>query len=272
MALNANNRKRGVTDDDWIMLKGRLAAMKMPITRVMTQLSWFYKVQGEKFDYENPQAKSVLAYLDFCQAEGIDVILTDWSWSNECKWLHGRDDPAFAAGVATYLKYLPEEKKYTCIKYLVVGNEPDNEVKDVEVYSRMVHNVDAGIKTAGLRDKIKLMGPDTADAGQWFDKAGAKIADVVDAYDFHRYPDMTAVKDDGQKKLREILGRYRPAMEKFDPNGKDKPILMTEMGMGGGETTKNKRIDTPEYAQGHRRLRDRRAQQRGEGGDRLVCV
>jgi hypothetical protein len=249
MALNANNRKRGVTDEDWKLLTARLAAMNMPIARVMTQLSWFAKAGPDKFDYDNPQARSVMAYLDFCQQHGIAVILTDWAWVGECKaWVKGHDDPAYAKGVATYLKYLLEERKYSCIQFLVIGNEPDNEIKDIDKYGRMYHNVHDALKAAGLRERVKLMGPDIAGQWPWFDKAAAKIADVVDAYDFHRYAEQAEIRDAGQRVLLANLGRFRPVVDRLDPKGPAKPILMTEMGMGGGGTNDHKMIDTFDYA------------------------
>jgi hypothetical protein len=248
MVLNANNRRRGVTDEDWTLITDRLAAMNMPIVRMMSQLSWFAKAGGDKLDYENQQVKSLLAYLDFCQKHDIDVILTDWAWVHECKWLKGHDDPAYAKGIAAYLKSLLDERKYSCIKFLVIGNEPDNEIKDIEKYGRMYHRVHEALKEAGLRDRIKLMGPDIAGQWEWFDKAAAGIADVVDAYDFHRYAERAEVRDDGQKVLLRNLTRFRPVVEKVDPNGKDKPILMTEMGMAGGGTNEHKLIDTFDYA------------------------
>jgi len=248
MALNANNRRRGVTDEDWRLITERLAAMRMPIVRMMTQLSWFARAGPDRFDYDNAQARSLLAYLDFCQKHDIHVILTDWAWVGQCKWLKGHDDPAYAQGIATYLKHLLEDRKYSCIKFLVIGNEPDNEIKDVEAYARMYRNVHEALKAAGLRDKVQLMGPDIAGQWEWFDRAAARIAGVVDAYDFHRYAEQAEVRDDGQKMLLRNLKRFRPVVDRADPNGKDKPILVTEMGMTGGSTNTHKAIDTFDYA------------------------
>ena len=248
MALNANNRRRGVTDEDWRLLTGRLAEMRMPIVRMMSQLSWFAAEGPDRFDYDNPQARSLMAYLDFCQKHDIDVILTDWAWVGQCKWLKGHDDPAYAQGIATYLKHLLEDRKYSCIKFLVIGNEPDSEIKDVEAYARMYRNVHEALKAAGLRDKVQLMGPDIAWQWEWFDGAAARIAGVVDAYDFHCYVGQEEVRDDGQKRLLPNLMRFRSVVDRVDPNGKDKPILLTEMGMGGGSTNGHPAIDTFDYA------------------------
>ena len=248
MALNANNRRRGVTDEDWRLLTDRLAAMRMPVVRTMSQLSWFAAAGPDRFDYDNPQARSLLAHLDFCQKHDIHVILTDWAWVGQCKWLKGHDDPAYARGIATYLRHLLEDRKYSCIKFLVVGNEPDNEIKDVEKYARMYRNVHEALKAAGLRDKVRLMGPDIAGQWEWFDRAAARIADVVDAYDFHRYAEQAEVRDDGQRMLLRNLMRFRPVVDRVDPDGKSKPLLMTEMGMAGGGTNAHPAIDTFDYA------------------------
>jgi len=248
MALNANNRRRGVTDADWKLITDRLAAMRMAVVRMMSQLSWFAGAGPDRFDYDNPQARSLLAYLDFCQKHDIHVILTDWAWVGPCRWLKGHDDPAYAQGIATYLKHLLENRKYSCIKFLVIGNEPDNEIKDVEKYARMYRNVHEALKAAGLRDKVQLMGPDIAGQWEWFDQAAARIAGVVDAYDFHRYAEQAEVRDDGQRMLLRNLMRFRPVVDRVDPDGKGKPILVTEMGMAGGSTNAHNAIDTFDYA------------------------
>ena len=248
MALNANNRRRGVTDDDWRLLTSRLADMKMPIVRMMSQLSWVAPAGPDKLDFAGPQARSLLAYLDFCQTNGIDVILTDWAWVGQCRWVKGHDDPAYGRGVAAYLKSLLDDRKYSCIKFLVVGNEPDNEIRDVEKYARMYRNVHEALKSAGIRGRVKLMGPDIAGQWEWFDRAAAKIAPVVDAYDFHRYAEQSEVREAGQPILMRNLRRFRPVVDKLDPNGRNKPLLLTEMGMAGGSTNAHKLVDTFGYA------------------------
>lgn len=247
MVLNENNRRRGVTDADWLLLTARLRAMDLPIVRVMSQVGWF-ATGPDTFDYDSPQARSVLAHLDFCQENGIEVVLTDWAWPRLCRWRTSHDDPAFARAMAAYLKHLIEDRGYTCIRYLVIGNEPDNEIRDVDRYARMYHNVHEALVEAGIRSKLQMMGPDIGGRWDWFDAAAPKIADVVDAYDFHRYAKTSEMTETGEDNIHTNLTRFRPVVNAIDPAGADKPLLLTEMGMGQGTTNTHERIETPEYA------------------------
>jgi hypothetical protein len=255
---NPNNRRRGTDDAGWKLITERLKTLHVPIVRMMFQLSWCQRDPDLKqWDWDNPQVKSALRYLDFCQANDIHVILTDWGWSAGAgpgRLYEKPDDPRFAAGIAGYLRELMDRRKYTCIKYLVVGNEPDNELAKWHshaAYVAMYRNVDRALRREGLRERVKLTGPDMAGQWEFMRKSIDAMKDVLDAYDFHRYASWEETANRGLpgtwESLWSHLDLWRGEVLRRDPAGARKPLLVTEMGSAGGSTDEQPKIDTFDY-------------------------
>lgn len=91
-----------------------------------------YEPERLKFDWENEEMQALYRILDWCEKNSVDVFLQQM-WAN-VTWnafpgVHpllsspkSLDD--FTHGIATLLKYLTETRKYTCIKYFCMINEP----------------------------------------------------------------------------------------------------------------------------------------------------
>ena len=257
-----NNQKRGADEAGWKLITQRVKDLDIRIVRMMMQLRWCQADPNlTRWTWDTPQMKSLFRYLDFCQASGIDVILTDWGWAARGKDLAGHNlyakpsDMRYARGMAAYLKELVVARKYTCIRYFVVGNEPDYELmKDhgTAEYVKMYANVDAELREAGIRDKVQLMGPDMTGIEDARKEAIDRIKGVVDAYDFHRYASAWETSNVGLRSpadsLWTHLDKWRGEVDRRDPHGSAKWLMVTEMGMGGGETFSHPRNDTFEYA------------------------
>jgi hypothetical protein len=91
-----------------------------------------YEPKRNTFDWENDEMKTLFRILDWCQANNADVFLqqmwghVDW---NSYPGVHPlfsapRSLSDFANGIATLLDHLINVKKYTCIKYFCITNEP----------------------------------------------------------------------------------------------------------------------------------------------------
>jgi len=257
-----NNQKRGVDKAGWKLITQRIKDLDIPIVRMMMQLKWCQADPNlTRWTWDTPQMKSVFRYLDFCQANGIHVILTDWGWAARGKDLAGHNlyakpsDMRYARGMAAYLKELIVKRKYTCIRYFVVGNEPDYElVRDhgMPEYVHMYANVDAALRQAGIRDKVKLMGPDMTGIEDLRKQAIDKVKSFVDAYDFHRYALVGETSNAGVRSpadsLWTHLDMWRGEVDRRDPYGGGKWLMVTEMGMGGGKTFGHPRNDTFDFA------------------------
>jgi hypothetical protein len=161
----------------------------------------------------------------------------------------------YAQGVAEYLKEFIDRRGYTCIKYLVIGNEPDNEIqKDFgqSAYETMYRNIDSALKANGMRTKIKLMGPDSGGNWDFMKTSISGIGDILDAYDFHRYASTAETGNFSLpgtwETLWSHLDMWRGEVDSRDGAGINKPVLLTEMGNSGGSTNSHPSIDTFDYA------------------------
>ncbi|MHC4123163.1 MAG: hypothetical protein ACYSSI_06275 [Planctomycetota bacterium] len=91
-----------------------------------------YEPEREVFDWENDEMKTLYRILDWCQENNVDVFLTQM-WSN-VQWnafagveplrSAPRSIDDFAKGLAIFIDYLINTKKYTCIRWLCITNEP----------------------------------------------------------------------------------------------------------------------------------------------------
>jgi hypothetical protein len=91
-----------------------------------------YEPDRNVFDWENDEMVALFRILDWCEANNADVFLQQM-WAQVAWNSHDNVHPLisspksvedFVDGIATLLKYLTDTKKYTCIKYFCMTNEP----------------------------------------------------------------------------------------------------------------------------------------------------
>jgi hypothetical protein len=253
---NTNNQNRGLVQTDWALITSRIKQLSPGIIRMMMQLNWATSDQNlVNWTWNTAQMQSVFKYLDFICANNIHVVLTDWGWAVRGDLYNDPADIRFARGVATYVNEFINNRGYSCIKYLVIGNEPDNEIQrefGQAKYEQMYQNVYNELNARGLLSKVKLTGPDMG--GQWdFMKTSiSNMKGILQAYDFHRYASLEEVAHvnlpGDWETLWSHLDLWRSEVNSRDPNGAGKLILITEMGMSGGGTNESPMIDTYDYA------------------------
>ena len=91
-----------------------------------------YEPERGHFDWDNEEMQALYRILDHCQANQADVLLAqmwqDVAWNAHEGVCRLQSAPKsvddFAAGLGTLLERLVKTKKYTCIRWLTVGNEP----------------------------------------------------------------------------------------------------------------------------------------------------
>jgi len=227
------NLRAGVTEADWDLVVKRIAWMKIPVVRMMMQVKWCRDGQGH-FDWDRPQMRNVYRYLDVCQQQGITVILADWGC--EPGWLKVPDiadvgDPTYAAAIGTYMDHLVNGKNYSCIKYFIMVNEPNYEVRDFGRWQKGVEQVRAEFAQRGLDRKVVFAGADESNDESWHRRAVDQLQNVLGAYDIHRYAPEDQVRSGG------LLDFYRTEWDyalKEDPRAKDKPLIVGEAGIHSG--------------------------------------
>lgn len=198
------NRDLGVTEADWELVTNRLRWMRPAFVRMMVQTKWCYR-DGADFDWESVEMKSLYRHLDFCQAHGITVILTDWGCEPE--WLKAPGiadvgDPKYAAAIGQYMQHLIETRKYTCIRYFIMVNEPNLEVKNWERWKKGITQVAEEFKQRKLEGHVALVGSDESGNEKWHRKAVDQLSSILDIYDIHRY---TTLEELTSSKLQQIF-------------------------------------------------------------------
>lgn len=255
---NTNNQNRGLTQADWDLITGRIHDLQPGIIRVMMQLYWATNDPNlGSWTWNTPQMQSVFKYLDFLKANNIDVVLTDWGWAvrSNTNFYSNPTDTRFAQGVAAYMNEFINNRGYTNIKYLVIGNEPDNEIqKDYgqAAYDTMYRNVHAAIDANGIGSKVKLTGPDMGGTWDFMKTSVSDLKDILDTYDFHRYASFDETSNTNLpgtwESLWSHLDLWRTETLSRDTNATSKLVLVTEMGNSGGGTNTHPLIDTYDYA------------------------
>lgn len=190
-----------------------------------------YEPERKKFDWKNEEMKALYKILDWCQKNHADVFLQQmWchvGW-NAFPGVHpllsapcSLED--YADGIAALLKYLIKIRKYTCIKYFCLTNEPPGGTwgywwgygsgsgSVTPAWKKVRETLDAN------RIKIPLSGPDWTSLPP-FDKKKIDFDKYLGAYDIHSYG---GIDNDGEK----ILSNWVNWAAK-----KKKPFFLTEFG------------------------------------------
>jgi len=225
----------GITDDDFVVIKNRVKWLRLPVARIMMQAKWCYKGAG-KFDWDSDEMKALYRHLDVCQSLGTTVFLADWGC--ELKWLQCPDvakvdEPKYAEIIGTYLDYLLKKRGYTCIKYFIMVNEPNYEVKDWNRWKAGVKNLFAEFQKRGLDNKVIITGADHANADDWHKRAVEQLQNILGAYDIHRYASEGELRNGGLGKY--FLESWQYALLK-DPKAEGKPLVVGEAGLWGEGT------------------------------------
>ena len=237
----SRNVNKGCDQAGWTLITNRIKELNVGIVRMWMQLYWCQTSKDlTNWVWDTDQMKSIFKYLDFCQQNNIDVILTDWGWSMWAGLKYRNPaDIRYAKGMAYYLKEFIINRGYTCIKYFIIGNEPDKEMAynyGFDSYIQAYQNLHQELINNGIRDKIKLIAPDIAYSLEltFMQNCIDRMKDILDGYDFHRYAEynetsnfnLTSTSDT----LRYHLDRWRDEVLARDPNGANKCMFVSEIG------------------------------------------
>ncbi|HTY11210.1 MAG TPA: cellulase family glycosylhydrolase [Bacteroidota bacterium] len=190
-----------------------------------------YEPARGAFDWENEEMLALYNILDWCESNQADVFLQQmWGhveW-NAFPGVHPllsapRSVDDFAEGIKKLLDQLIKKRKYSCIKYFCITNEPPGGTWGYW----WSHGSGSGTITPALRKTrqrlddagidIPLSGPDWTSLPP-LDPSKIDFDDFVGAYDIHSY--------DGIDKSRAtIIGDWVGWA-----HGKNKPFFLTELG------------------------------------------
>lgn len=207
-----------------------------------------YEPERRRFDWDGSQMRVMYKVLDWAESRGVDVFLTqmwaDVAWNS---FAENAGDPVrtlrsapkemneWAFGLGELIEHLTKVKKYTCLRWLVICNEPEqDEFSWWQDANMKAMPITPGLKAAraeldrrGLA--LPLSGPD------WpflpaFDPSKVNFDQYVGAIDFHSYD---AVFDSmgGGTKLSEAE-KYLAGWAKW-AHDRNKALFLSELGTMG---------------------------------------
>jgi hypothetical protein len=199
-----------------------------------------YEPEKDKYDWNNEEMQALYKILDWAEKNKADVFLQQM-WSN-VKWNSfpgvqpllsaPKSVEDFGAGLASLAEHLLKIKKYTCIKWLSITNEPPGGTWG-SWWSMGEENAPLTPALKAVRealDKKKILlpvsGPDWTDLPP-FDAGKIDFDKYIGAYDIHSYQGVDSTK---QKILADWVKWAREHK---------KPMFLSELGdmkLGWGET------------------------------------
>lgn len=195
---------------------------------------YMYEPERNVFDWDNDEMLALYRILDWCEANNADVFLQQM-WGHVAWNAHSNVHPLlsapnsvddFANGIATLLKHLTETKKYTCIRYFCMTNEPpggpwgywwSGGSQRAVTISEAWQKLQATFKQQKIN--IKLSGPDWVSLPPC-EPEKMDFTPYLDALDIHSYFGIYSKKNAGK-----IINDW----VKFAKE-QNKPFFLTEFG------------------------------------------
>jgi hypothetical protein len=204
--------KKGMNDGDRAKEFSRIKNMELNIARTWFRPDWACGNNlYNDFNWESERMLALYKWLDEMKKLNVDIALQAGWWFTKDTYFHSPDlggkdsirpnpetDPdRFAHWVKESLHQLINVKGYTNIKYLILFTEPLNYKSGIvpegftqeEYFEKVCRKIHDELVNAGLRDKIKIVGPNSGSTrnGQWVGWAKNNLDDVIDIYSWHAY-------------------------------------------------------------------------------------
>ncbi len=188
----------------WKQIFGHASWLGLNFIRV--ELSQrMYEPERGVFDWNNEEMRALYRILDWCESNSADVFLQQmWGhveW-NAFPGVHPllsapRSVDDFAAGITKLLEHLIRRKKYACIKYFCITNEPPGGTwgywwafgQGSGTITQALKMVREHLDAAGI--DVPLSGPDWTSLPP-LDPKQINFDDSVGAYDIHSYDGIDA--------------------------------------------------------------------------------
>lgn len=190
-----------------------------------------YEPERNKYDWDNEEMSALYNILDWAENNKADVFLQQM-WSN-VKWNSypgvqpllsaPRSPEDFAEGLSSLVDHLLNVKKYTCIKWICITNEPpggswgswwsagDNDAPLTPALKEVRRVLDE------KKLNIPISGPDWTDLPA-FDPKKIDFDQYIGAYDIHSYQGI----DDDKQHILEQWAEWA--------NQHKKPLFLSELG------------------------------------------
>lgn len=190
-------------DARWKQIEAHADWLGLDFVRVeVEQRMW--QPDRDRFTWDTPEMRILYRILDWCERREADVFFqvmwgnVDWNAfpefrGNPVTRVHSgpQSMEAFADGVAALMKHLTQTRRYTCIRWLCINNEPGANWSWWQAPPNTPMSLRAGlaaVRKAMDREGIRtpLSGPDWTDLPE-LKPEQIDFDEFIGAYDLHSY-------------------------------------------------------------------------------------
>ena len=163
------------------------------------------------YDFENETMQAFYEYVEMLNDTGCNIEINfGWKTATRIKdWFNApcedymvgapKNLPAFGKAAAALIKYLNEVKKYDFVEAITFYNEPNLEgdfeidtIDDRIYWSQLVREVDNALKANGMRNKVKIWGPELCNmdwdsSKDWFQYQLENTHSYINQWTGHNY-------------------------------------------------------------------------------------
>jgi hypothetical protein len=239
-----------LSDERWHRVLARVEYMQLPLTRVMQSAFYYWRGfedSGEPvYNFDSTFELKFYRLLDWCETHGTTVIIGEWGAPVSAEGLTlANDDPRWARLIGDFLHHLVDVKRYSCIKYYNLINEPHGWWSTIAgrfpEWKQAMTNLASELRTRHLDRRISLVAPDADD--EWTDKtiADPELREITGVYDEHWYVTGEEVA------LGRVEDRCRNRVRRISECDPRKRFLLGELGIVDGKTEDDKQPNVYEF-------------------------
>ena len=217
--LMKSNTGIGFTKAHFLRDVRNMATIKPSLVRIWAQIDWMEKQKGV-YDFDTVEMDALVDYAKALKKLGTEIELT-FSWkvgkdSQEWYSIPGveavnsapRDLEAYAESCCKLFEYF-WSKGLDNVKYLSVANEPGGcgdfqcTGDPKKYFYNTIKVLDRKLREKGLRDKIKIWGPEASEGIEYTELCANSLSDCIDCYTQHWY---MPTPEDVYKKTKYLIG------------------------------------------------------------------
>ncbi len=186
-------------------------------------------------DWDSVKMRAFYQWLTEMQRLHVDVALNmGWWFGRDVIWNRDQHLPSYPDDMQHYATWVSESlhqiiqvRGFSNVKYIIMFTEPAARYGDIPVgkttwdyYKEVLRVVHTRLVAAGLRDRVKIVGPNSTWGSGWVEKAVVELDPVVDIYTSHSYNSET------YQQWLDLAVKIREATE-----GSGKPFWVDEYGV-----------------------------------------
>lgn len=223
--LDYGKGRMEISEADWEKMYRRLDFMRPQFIRVMTNTT---SVMKDGVLHPEQGLEHLSHILNYCQTRNVTVMFGDWGGGMVDSQQETINEKNLTTA-AEYVRFLIEEKGFSCIRYYNLINEPNGYWSSTDgkysLWANAIRFFHQKLEENKLTDKLRIVGPDaaiwSANESWWVDSCAIHLDKEIGLYDIHTYPSKSTVNCGA---YTDIIRAYKQSVPA------DKKIVMGEIG------------------------------------------